>query len=81
MTRSKKFIKLGNAIRRYRGVSQGMRDDKVVWKTAPQKEAVTDIVKWFNELGIPHSEIVAIRNFKSFDDLRTWMTAQQEVTV
>ena len=76
MTKARKWNKLGNAIRRYRGVyiqSSGK------WKMPPDPSAVAGIKRWMERLGLQfdNKTMRAIDGFKVPDDMRRWINLQR----
>ncbi len=86
--RQKLIKKLANAIRAYRGVTDGfhMQDgkptDKLKWKTPPDLNAIHRIHAALADLGledkkgvkIPYEQsIIAINGFKTFDQFNAWI--------
>jgi len=69
MTRAKKIMKLGNAIRNFRGaVCNGS------WIRSPQPHRARDVVRWLAALGFPPKpELERICGFKTRDEMDAWL--------
>jgi hypothetical protein len=74
MTRANKIRKLGNAIREYRGRYHG---DSGKWIDPPKPTAYSRILHWLGELKLPdiNAALDKIDNFKTFDEMRQWLSA------
>ena len=72
MTREQKIAKLANAIIAYRGRRNGIDGP---WKQQPQPGKREDILRWLEKLGATFDtdQIEKIDNFKSFNEMRTWI--------
>jgi len=68
MTRAAKIQKLGNAIRRYRGLKRGDQ-----WINAPQPHAEADVLRLCASLGLPAETIHKINAFASFAEFRAFL--------
>jgi hypothetical protein len=75
MTRDEKKKKLGNAIKRLRGL-KNLKADK--WVQAPDPGAAEAVVRWLQELGhtqrlVLKAELDLILNFRSVKEYEEWI--------
>jgi hypothetical protein len=76
MTRAEKIKKLGNAIKRLRGL-KSLNTGK--WQTPPDPSAVDDVLRWLQKLGhteplILKAELELILNFKTVGEYEAWIS-------
>ena len=67
--------KLGNSIRKYRGITQGVRKDgSPIWRESEQKKELEHLTSLINKLNLPTTEtITRINNFKTWSEYNEWI--------
>ena len=72
MSRNEKIAKLTSAIREWRGI---WNPNRGVWAQPPKEKAVFKVDRWLKELGRPDpdGDILAIGEFKTTEDMNTWI--------
>lgn len=69
MTKEQKLKKLGNAVRAYRGSTNGVGGS---WIRLPEIEKSAAVKKWCSELGIENG-LDKVNSFKAYSEFYNWL--------